>query len=423
MQSRLEKEGYDADVARRGQRPHTHPRQHGRILKVMHVVNSMCLGGTEKALLRVATRLTGGFEHRICCIRSFDPNLIQSCLHPVQIVALNLRPSRLSFFVPPLLRAIRSYQPDIVHSRNWGAIEAALAARLAAVPVVIHSEHGYEIESLSSTPVRQQWTRRLVCSMADAVFTVSRELRRFHAAQAGIRPDRIRVLSNGVDTETFAPSRQLRARMRSDLGISDADFVVGAVGRMVPIKDYGTLVRAVGSLAEATSNFKLILVGEGPELPRLRELAQSVPGLGTRFLALGRRDDVPALLASMDVFVQTSLGEGMSNTVLEAMASGLPAVVTGVGGNLEIVTQGCGWLFDPGDVQHLSQLLRMLAASPNLCARTGQAARKRVEEAFSHSAMLENYRRLYLELASKKDLFETWNWAPAGIGPTGSSGK
>jgi sugar transferase (PEP-CTERM/EpsH1 system associated) len=406
MQGKLDTEGCCVGIQRCPQPLEI--QDHSRALKIMHVVNSMSLGGTEKSLLRLATQLTGGFEHRICCIRSFDPNLTQSCLRPEQVVALNLRPSRFSFFVPALLRAIRSYQPDIVHSRNWGAIEAVLAARLSAVPVVIHSEHGYEVESLSSTPVRQQWTRRLICSLADAVFTVSRELRGFHAAQAGIRPDRIRVLPNGVDTQVFAPARQARARMRYDLGISSADFVVGAVGRMVPIKDYGTLIRAAGRLTEATSKFKLILVGDGPELPRVRELAESIPGLGSHFLALGRREDVPALLAGMDVFVQTSLGEGMSNTVLEAMAAGLPAVVTAVGGNPEIVSQGCGWLFDAGDVEHLSQLLLMLASNPSLCARTGQAARRHVEEAFSHSAMLENYRQLYLELAGKKQLLDSW---------------
>jgi len=191
---------------------------------------------------------------------------------------------------------------------------------------------------------------------------------------------------------------------------------------MVPIKDYATLIRAAGRLAEAGLNFKLILVGDGPELPCLRELAQSLPGVGTHFLALGRRDDVPALLAGMDVFVQTSLGEGMSNTVLEAMASGLPVVVTRVGGNPEIVTEECGWLFGPGDVQHLSQLLLMLASDQEFCARAGQAARSRVEEAFSHSAMLENYRRLYLELARKKQLLESWNWTKVGHPSRGVSG-
>lgn len=251
-------------------------RHQNRVLRVMHVVNSMSLGGTEKVILKVAAGLTDGFEHRICCIRGCDQNLIRSALRPEQVVALNLPSSRFSFFVRPLVRAIRSYKPDIVHSRNWGAIEAVPAARLAGVPVAIHSEHGYEIESLSRTPVRQRWLRRLVCSMADVVFTVSRELREFHASQAGVRPDRIAVLSNGVNTRRFAPDEFSRARIRSELAIAPSDFVVGAVGRIAPIKDYATLIRAFGALVHARPNSKLILVGDGPELPRIRELAQSL---------------------------------------------------------------------------------------------------------------------------------------------------
>lgn len=394
----------------------------GRVLKVMHVVNSMALGGTESAILKVAAGLTGGFEHLICCIRGCDPQLIRSSLRPEQVIALNLRASRFSFFVPNLLRTIRTCKPDIVHSRNWGAIEAPLAARLAGVPVVIHSEHGYEIDSLSHTPVRQRWMRRLVCSLADAVFTVSHQLREFHASQAGIRPDKIRVLQNGVDTQRFAPDPITRMRIRSELGIAPDDFVIGAVGRLVPIKDYPTLVRAAGRLAASRSDFKLLLVGDGPELVHLRQVAQSLPGVAERLLTPGRRDDVPALLSCMDVFVQTSLGEGMSNTVLEAMASNLPLVVTRVGGNPEMVTAGCGWLFAPGDVEHLSELLRMLADDRSLRATTGQAARRRVEETFSDQAMLGNYRQLYLELARKRQLLQSWNWAKAGLQTNGTSG-
>jgi glycosyltransferase involved in cell wall biosynthesis len=246
--------------------------------------------------------------------------------------------------------------------------------------------------------------RRLAWSMADTVFAVSRELRDFHAAQAGIRADRIRVLCNGVDIHKFAPDPSSRMRIRSELGISSADFVVGAAGRIVPIKDYETLIRAVAVAAAKPLDFRLILVGDGPELARLRELARSLPGVESRFVALGRRDDVPALLSAMDVFVQPSLREGMSNTVLEAMASGLPPIVTRVGGNPELVNgDECGCLFKPGDVDHLSGLLSMLAGNRALGKKIGHAARRRVQERFSDEAMLKNYRQLYLESSSFAD--------------------
>lgn len=379
-----------------------------RNLKVMHVINSMAVGGTENGVLNLATRLVDGFEHHLCCIRNYDAELVHR-FQLQQVTALNLRHSRLSCFVPQLVTAIRSYRPDIVHSRNWGAIESVFAARLARIPVVIHSEHGYEIDVLSKTPLRQRWTRRLACAAADAFFTVSRDLRDFHAAQAGIPVERIQVLYNGVDSHHFAPNQGLRMKMRDEHRIAPEDFVVGAVGRAVAIKDYKTVIRALGALSRKRVPFKLLLAGDGPELPGLVALAESVPGVGPNFLALGRRSDVPELLAGMDVFVQTSLREGMSNTLLEAMSTGLPAVVTSVGGNPEIVENGrTGWLFRPGDVEHLSNLLMKLAADRNLGAEVGRAARLQVEKMFSQQRMLESYRELYSELAGKRHVVRGW---------------
>ncbi|MGE5324952.1 MAG: glycosyltransferase [Actinomycetota bacterium] len=392
------------ETAPRFSRP-AKPGTNSRVLRVLHVTNSMRLGGTEQVVLRVAGTLSEGFEHYVCCIRDFDADLVGRWLRPEQFSALDLPQSRFAFFVPRLMRAIRACKPDIVHSRNWGAIEAAIAARLARVPVVIHSEHGYEVEYLSETPRRQRWMRRLVCSTADAFCTVSRELRDYHAEQAGVLPERIRVIYNGVDTARFTPNQSVRAHVRATLGIAPDDFVIGAVGRMVPIKDYPTLVRAAGMLEAKVPNLKLLLVGDGPEFNRINDLTRSIPELHGHVIPAGRSSDVPGLLAAMDVFVQTSLREGMSNTLLEAMATGLPAVVTRVGGNPEVVDEGVtGWLFAPGDVGDLSGLLLRLANEPGSRAFAGQAARRRILQMFSHETMLESYRTLYLELMEKRDL-------------------
>lgn len=376
-----------------------------RLLKIMHVTNSMALGGTEKIVLKLATKLTENFTHSICCLRNFDKELVGNWLSPGQLVALDLPQSRFAVFVPRLVRAIRACEPDIVHSRNWGGIEAVIAARLAGVPVVIHSEHGYDVGDLVKTTLRQRWMRRLVCFTANAVFTVSRELRDFHARQAGVRVDRIRVIYNGVDTEAFSPNSCIRARMRAEHGIAPEDFVIGAVGRIAAIKNYETLVRACAVLSRRNIRFKLVLVGDGPELPRLVELAGSFPELRACFIHPGRCDNVPDWLAAMDVFVQSSLSEGMSNTVLEAMATGLPVIATSVGGNAEVVEEGrTGHLFQPCDVESLADLLGRLAADPDRRANFGCAARLRVQESFSNESMLENYRDLYLELAKKRNV-------------------
>ncbi|HET7871807.1 MAG TPA: glycosyltransferase [Terriglobales bacterium] len=374
-----------------------------RALRILHVTNSMGLGGTEKVVLKLAGKLSEGFDHRVCCIRNYDSGLIRNALRPEQFMALDLQPSRFAFFVPALMKVIRACKPDIVHSRNWGAIEAVFAARLAGVPVVVHSEHGYDVDGLHKTSLRQRLIRRLAYSTADVVFTVTRELQEFHAACARIPASRIGVLYNGVDTCSFAPRPDLRARIRKAYGIGPEEFVIGAVGRMAAIKNYDTLVRAAGVLARHNLNFKLVLVGDGEQLASLSSLSQSLPGVAERILFLGQRDDVEDLLNAMDLFVQTSLREGMSNTVLEAMSSGLPVAVTGVGGNLEIVRESeTGWLFGPGNVEELAQLLLRLAADREACRRAGKAARAHVEKSFSNESMIENYRSLYTDLASRK---------------------
>lgn len=391
-----------------------------RAFKVMHVVNQLAVGGTEKNVLKVATKLTEGLEHCVCCIRGADVSLVADELRPEQVIALNLPKAPFSFFVPKLVRAIRECKPDIVHSRNWGAIESVLAARLAGVPVAIHSEHGYEVNSIARTPLRQRWMRRLVVATADAVFTVSRELRDFHAKEAGVPEKRVRVLYNGVDTQRFSPNPIVREQTRAALGLSPRDFVIGAVGRMVPIKDYDTLIKAAAALHGKNLTFKLLLLGDGPELPRVRELAQNLIGAGG-FISLGRCKNVPEVLTAMDVFVQTSLNEGMSNTILEAMATGLPVVVTRVGGNAEIVEEGkTGWMFRPGDAEHLSEIILGISTDVETRQVSGQAARQRVQDKFSDERMLENYRELYVELLRKRKLDVGWLPSSADVQCSGS---
>jgi sugar transferase (PEP-CTERM/EpsH1 system associated) len=301
---------------------------------------------------------------------------------------------------------MRQYRPHIVHTRNWGAIEAVVAAKLAGVPVVIHSEHGYEVDMFAGLPLRRRLFRRLAYSMADAFFAVTRELRDFHARQAWISPERMGVLYNGVDTQRFAPRSEWRAAARKELGFGTDSFVVGTVGRLVPIKDQQTLLQAAALLATRGVNVRVLLVGSGPERERLQSLATGA--LAGRVCLVGDSGKVAELLNAMDVFVLPSLKEGMSNTLLEAMASGLPVLATDVGGNPEIVENNVnGCLFSPGDATWLANKLQSLAQSPAFVHQLGTAARNRAIDSFNLSLMLESYRSLYLQLAARRQVGAT----------------
>jgi sugar transferase (PEP-CTERM/EpsH1 system associated) len=373
-------------------------------LRVLHVIDRMGMGGTEVGILKVIRGLDREcFEHRICTIRGYDENFARSEGFEGQIYVAGRLNSGFQFLLGRLVRIMQDFRPDIVHSRNWGAIEAMPAARMSRVPVAIHSEHGYEVDMLEGLPKRRRVLRRFAYAFADAVFTVTRELRTYHARQAWLPMPRIRVLPNGVDTSRFVQRPGEGEQTRQGLGLGDGSLVIGAVGRLVPIKDHVTLLRAAEILISRGLPVRVLLAGSGPELAKHKEFVARSPRLAGRVVFAGAVSDVAALLNAMDVFVLPSLSEGMSNTLLEAMASSLPVVATRVGGNPELVEdERSGWLFEPRDVMALAAILERAGRDANRRQEIGQAARRRAVEHFSLEGMIETYRSLYVELASKR---------------------
>ena len=369
----------------------------------MHVLDRLDLGGTEKAVMKLVRGLeTGTFEHYICALRgaAASPGEWAS---GVTVLHAGREGAAFQFNVPRLVRVMRTIRPAIVHSRNWGGIEAIVAARLARVPIVIHSEHGYELEMAAGLPLRQRLLRHVVYRAASAVAVVTSDLRHYHAAQAWWKPDAIKILYNGVDGEEFRPQPQVREAVRRRHGIPADAVVLGSVGRMTPLKDFSTLLKAAEILAQEAPNLHVLLVGSGPALSGLQSYVANSYRLAGRVVFAGKVDGVADLLNAMDIFVLPTLMEGMSNTLLEALAVGLPAVATRVGGNPEIIAEGsCGYLFAPQDVSELVSQLRTLLRDPRLRADFGRAARDRVLQHFSLEQMLQRYRDLYLGLAMRR---------------------
>jgi len=375
-------------------------------LRILHIVNRLDKGGTELAILKLIAGLSDGqFEHRLASLRGTDPQLENIPLPGGSLLNLGETKSGFQFPLFRLASLMRAYRPHIVHSRNWGAIEAIPAARLARVPVAIHSEHGYELDMLAGLPQRRRIFRRAVYEMADAVFAVSNELRDYHARQAWVPLHRIQVIYNGVDTQRFCPRPELRASLRRKFCLPENRFLVGTVGRMVPIKDHPTLLTAVESLISSGIDAHAILVGSGPESNNNQLLVKNSPNLNGRVTFVGDSNEVPALLNTMDAFAVTSISEGMSNTLLEAMAVGLPVIATAVGGNTEVI-EGLyyKWLFSPGDSEALASRLALLASSQDLREQYGAASRQRVVDHFSLGRMLDSYRALYFELATRRKI-------------------
>ncbi len=372
-------------------------------VRVLQVVTQLAMGGTEMALLGVMGGLNDGhFQQGICAVRRWDRNMpVPDSVGAKVFVASNGRKGR-EFSLLRLMRVIKQFKPDILHSRNWGSIEAVPAARLAGVPAVVHSEHGYELDILGGLPLRRRLLRRAVYGMADAVFTVSQDLRDYHARQAWFPADRIRVINNGVNISQFRPQREVRRLTRERLKLPQESLVVGSVGRLVPIKDHLTLLRAAEIMLRGGTAVDILLVGSGPESDRLKDYASRSSALQGRVHIMMADFEVADLLNAMDIFALPSVCEGMSNTLLEAMACGLPVLATCTGGNPEVLQEGrTGWLFRPGDAKALALGLENLATNVELRRQFGEAGRLRVVEQFGLDRMVEHYRSLYFELASR----------------------
>jgi sugar transferase (PEP-CTERM/EpsH1 system associated) len=374
-------------------------------LRILHVVNRLDLGGTESGIMKVIAGLNGEeFTHAVCTARGHSAQFAKQHAFSGQFFDATGPGSKSRVLVHRFARIIRKYRPHIVHSRNWGAIEAVLAARLVGVPVIIHSEHGYELEMLEGLPLRRRLLRRLAYAAADAVFTVSSDLRAYHARQAGVSPTKIEVLGNGVDSERFAPRPEKKLSCRANLSLPQNSFLIGAVGRLVPIKGHTLLIQAAKILADRGIELSVAFAGDGPEFEHLRSFAASA-GLSRRVYFLGASRSVPDFLNALDVFVLPSVSEGMSNTLLEAMSSGLSVVATRVGGNTELIEDRVsGLLFGVGEVEELTAHLSSLNENAGVRHALGTSARARILADYRLDCMLDRYRNLYRGLAADRKI-------------------
>jgi len=367
---------------------------HQRPLRICHVVYRLATGGLENGLVNLIERLDPArFVHQIVCVdRATD--FARRLTRPVEIAELRKRSGFEAAFYLRAWRCFRRLRPDLVHTRNTAGLDCILPARLAGVRAIVHGEHGRTAGDPGGLNPRHNLFRRLNSPMVRRFTTVSADLADWLTTTVGIAARKVQVLMNGVDTERFAPGGVERGAVLGQL--PDGAVVVGTVGRLDPVKGHTTLVSAVARLGEKVH---LVIVGDGPERGRLAA-AVAAAGIGARVHLLGERSDVPALLRAFDIFCLPSRAEGISNTLLEAMATGLPVVATAVGGNPELVVEGkTGLLVPAADVAGLATALDRLASDAATRARLGVAARRRAAAEFSVEQMAIRYDTCYTLVA------------------------
>lgn len=296
-----------------------------------------------------------------------------------------------------LAREFWRYRIHIAHTHSWATLmEGIVGAKLAAVPIIIHGEHGtMQTESKLHIHVQRWFWRRV-----DQILSVSEALRESLHRTFDFPQERIRVVTNGVDLSRFDLSRN-GVDYKARLGLPPEALVFGAVGRLVPVKAYPILLKAGKLVFKEIPQAHLVIVGDGPLRNALLQLARDY-NMMDRLHFLGARKDVQEILRALDVYVLCSESEGMSNTILEAMASGRPVVATAVGGNPELVIDGeTGLLVRPNHPHQLATAIMKLLREPECRRRLGRCGRQRVEKQFSLESMVRNYAKVYLELLAR----------------------
>ena len=283
---------------------------------------------------------------------------------------------------------------DVLHTHSWGTlVEGVVAAKLAGTPVVVHGEHG-----IMETRRRNVHLQRLLWSRTQQVTAVAAPLADRMANLVGYSRERIQVIPNGVDTDRFFPQPEERNKARRHFGLPQSTLLVGMVARMVPVKNHRGVLNAVADLVKTSMPITLALAGDGPLLGELQQIVGEL-GLQGHVRFLGNLANVDRFLKSLDIFVLNSLSEGMSNTVLEAMACGLPVIATTVGSNPDLVVEGqTGFLVPSDDCAAVRHAIAVLAANNRLRESMGNLGRARVESHFGMAKMVLDYSKLYYEL-------------------------
>jgi len=325
------------------------------------------------------------------------------------------------FQVPPLVREINPVldawaifalwrmlcrvRPEIVHTHTSkaGAV-GRLAARLAGIPVVIHTPHGhlfygYYGRFLSSLVC---FGERFLARLTDRIVTLTNRGAEEHVRYKIAGQQKFVTIHGG---NSLAPFRSMRVNAtfkRRELGLPPEGPIVGTVGRLVPIKGHTWLLRAVPRVLAEFPQACVVLIGDGPLRGELKELTAEL-GISPHVVFLGTRHDIPECLAALDLFVLPSLNEGMGRALVEAMAVGCPVVATCVGGIPDVVTDGAtGLLVPPRDDRALADAILTLLRDRRLLAAYGEAAQRRVDERFDIETMVRSIERLYDEVWQKK---------------------
>ena len=369
---------------------------------VAHVMYRFDTGGLENGIVNLINHMPSDrYRHAVIALTEVTDFRKRIQRDDVLFISLNKAPGHGIWLFPKLFRLFRRLRPAIVHSRNLAALEVQLPAWLAGVPVRIHGEHGRDVGDLDGSNTTYQRVRRFYKPFVSFYLALSRDLADYLTNMIRIPRNKVLQVYNGVDSVRFHPGSAEQTAAGCPF-VRPAHWLVGTVGRMQTVKDQPTLahafIRALEIDPSLRQRLRLVMIGDGPLRSECQQLLDNA-GLAELAWLPGERSDIPEIMRGLDCFVLPSLAEGISNTILEAMASGLPVIATDVGGNADLVAAGSsGRIVPAADSERMAVEIVRLATQPDTAQHMGHVGRELVEQKFSMNAMVAAYQGTYDKL-------------------------
>lgn len=373
---------------------------------IAHIIYRLDVGGLENGLVNLINHIPQDrYRHAIICLNGYTDFSKRIKRSDVKVFDLNKQDGLNFSWYVSLYRLLRQLNPDIVHTRNFSTLEGQIVATLARINVRVHGEHGRDISDLEGKNRKYNLLRKSIRPLIHRFITVSKDLERWLINTIKVESSHIKQIYNGVDNLRFSPKSKINSTAIPINFNSGNTFVIGSVGRMAKVKDYLSLIRAflllIKQIPQAKDHLRLLIVGDGESRAECMAMLRQADVENLVWLP-GERTDVSELMQLFDVFVLPSLAEGISNTILEAMSSGLPVIATNVGGNVELVIDSqTGRLVPSNNPEAIAVAISEYYDHREMLAKHGQAARQLIEANFSINAMVSRYLDVYDELLSK----------------------
>jgi sugar transferase (PEP-CTERM/EpsH1 system associated) len=373
--------------------------QNTKIL-IAHVIFRLSTGGLENGLVNLINNLpVEKYRHVIICMTDHTDFRNRLTRNDVEIYCLHKKEGKDFLVYFRLFRLLSKLKPNILHTRNLSALEAQLPGYFSGIKCRIHGEHGRDIDDVDGKNFKHVLLRRFYRLLVQKYVPMSKDLEAWLIQQINVSPDRIEQIYNGVDIEKFKPAQCKPLMLLPQAFRGKGLIIFGHVGRQEKVKDPVTLLAAfiylVKNYPTLSARTRLILVGYGSLHDSLQKMAVQA-GVADQVWLTGERSDVSKLMTTFDVFVLPSINEGISNTILEAMGTGLPVIATQVGGNPELVVdQQSGLLVPSQNPQAMAEAFKFYIDTPEIIPQYGEFGRKLCEKRFSLQRMLADYMNVY----------------------------